>query len=194
MNWLLYIMYIESCSLYQRDWTLIDCEQEEILYEKYKSDFMIFLKKKDYSWTRNSCFYLHIYTCTYQFVYISYLEEGYFYNRDNIKKYIFKFCNLKIKSSIFLKSQSKRGTSDFIIIKPFYISVPTEAVAFLGAVGAFLFVLIIFFMYLNKLLCFHSCGGFPCIDQPPKKKQSSKDKLGMFHSIFIGTKAVAYSY
>ncbi|XP_071162833.1 synaptotagmin-14-like isoform X4 [Mytilus edulis] len=58
------------------------------------------------------------------------------------------------------------------------VTLPTEAVAFLGAVGAFLFVLIIFFMYLNKLLCFHSCGGFPCIDQPPKKKQSSKDKLG----------------
>ncbi|CAC5402921.1 SYT14_16 [Mytilus coruscus] len=58
------------------------------------------------------------------------------------------------------------------------VTLPTEAVAFLGAVGSFLIVLIIFFMYLNKLFCFQNCGGFPCIDQPPKKKQSSKDKLG----------------
>ena len=58
------------------------------------------------------------------------------------------------------------------------VILPTEAVAFLGAVGAFLFVLIIFFMYLNKLLCFHSCGGFPCIDNPPTKKVAKTDNLG----------------
>ncbi|XP_041351964.1 synaptotagmin-14-like isoform X2 [Gigantopelta aegis] len=52
--------------------------------------------------------------------------------------------------------------------------VPIEAVAFLGAIAAFLMVLIIFFLYLNKSLCFSECGGFPCIDKPPKRK----NKLG----------------
>lgn len=57
-------------------------------------------------------------------------------------------------------------------------TLPTEAIAFLGAVAAFLVVLIIFFMYLNKILCFQNCGGFPCIDNPPKKKISKAEKLG----------------
>ena len=55
-----------------------------------------------------------------------------------------------------------------------FVSVPIEAVAFLGAIAAFLVVLLIFFLYLNKSLCFSECGGFPCIDKPPKKK----NKLG----------------
>ncbi|XP_069118703.1 synaptotagmin-14-like isoform X2 [Argopecten irradians] len=55
--------------------------------------------------------------------------------------------------------------------------IPGAAIAFLGAVGAFLFILIIFFMYLNKLLCFSSCGGFPCIDAPPKREPKA-GKLG----------------
>ena len=56
------------------------------------------------------------------------------------------------------------------------ISVPTEAYVFLGAVVFFLILLIVFFLYLNKKLCFSECGGFPCIDAPPKK--DSKTKLG----------------
>ncbi|XP_025105175.1 synaptotagmin-14-like isoform X2 [Pomacea canaliculata] len=50
--------------------------------------------------------------------------------------------------------------------------VPLEAAAFLGAVGVFLILLVIFFLYLNKILCFADCGGFPCIDKPPKSKSS----------------------
>ena len=55
--------------------------------------------------------------------------------------------------------------------------IPLEAYAFLGAVAAFLVLLVLFFMYLNKLLCFQDCGGFPCIDKPPKKA-SKGNKLG----------------
>ncbi|ESO94354.1 synaptotagmin 16, partial [Lottia gigantea] len=51
--------------------------------------------------------------------------------------------------------------------------VPTEAVAFLGAVGFFLVVLILFFCYMNKTLCFKNCGGFPCIDRPTKHKKAN---------------------
>ncbi|KAK0052218.1 synaptotagmin-14-like isoform X2, partial [Biomphalaria pfeifferi] len=47
--------------------------------------------------------------------------------------------------------------------------VPTEAVAFLGAVLVFVFLLVIFFLYLNRSLCFSECGGFPCIDKVPQK-------------------------
>ncbi|XP_070179858.1 synaptotagmin-14-like isoform X2 [Littorina saxatilis] len=51
--------------------------------------------------------------------------------------------------------------------------VPFEALAFLGAVAVFLFLLVAFFLYLNKLLCFSNCGGFPCIDSVPKKDTSA---------------------
>ena len=61
-------------------------------------------------------------------------------------------------------------------------SVPEEAVAFLGAVGAFLAILVVFFLYLNKLLCFSSCGGFPCLDQKPHKKERKSSKLGKIDS------------
>ncbi|KAL8618340.1 hypothetical protein ACOMHN_047412 [Nucella lapillus] len=57
--------------------------------------------------------------------------------------------------------------------------VPLEAVAFLGAVVAFLLLLVLFSLYLNKLVCFSSCGGFPCIDKPPKKDSSALGKTLM---------------
>ncbi|KAG8190482.1 hypothetical protein JTE90_006659 [Oedothorax gibbosus] len=57
------------------------------------------------------------------------------------------------------------------------IAVPTEASAFLGAVGAFLVILVIFYLYLSKKLCFTTIGGFPCCDKPHKdhKEPLSKD-------------------
>ncbi|KAJ8309146.1 hypothetical protein KUTeg_014020 [Tegillarca granosa] len=60
-------------------------------------------------------------------------------------------------------------------------NLPTEAIAFLGAVGAFLFLLVIFFLYLNKLLCFSECGGFPCMDKPPKKELKSSKLVYMYN-------------
>ncbi|KAK3608659.1 hypothetical protein CHS0354_042671 [Potamilus streckersoni] len=50
---------------------------------------------------------------------------------------------------------------------------PVEAVAFLGAVGAFLFMLVILYLYLNKSLCFADCGGFPCLNKPSKRSANS---------------------
>lgn len=55
--------------------------------------------------------------------------------------------------------------------------IPIQAYAFLGAVVAFLILLVIFFLYLNKKLCFAECGGFPCIDKPAKK-ESKAARLG----------------
>ena len=57
------------------------------------------------------------------------------------------------------------------------LAVPAEAYVFLGIVAFFLVCLIVFFLYLNKKLCFSECGGFPCIDRPPKT-DGAKNKLG----------------
>ena len=62
------------------------------------------------------------------------------------------------------------------------VAVPPEALAFLGAVGFFLILLVVFFLYLNKKLCFSECGGFPCIDKPIKKEPKT-NKLGKCLSV-----------
>lgn len=49
------------------------------------------------------------------------------------------------------------------------ISVPEEATAFLGVVGVFLVLLMVFYVYLNKRFCFASAGSFPCCDKPLKE-------------------------
>ncbi|KAK7487166.1 hypothetical protein BaRGS_00021661 [Batillaria attramentaria] len=64
--------------------------------------------------------------------------------------------------------------------------VPLEAVAFLGAVGVFLVLLLIFALYLNKALCFTNCGGFPCIDRPPKKDSNALD-IGILPTLSLVT-------
>ncbi|XP_063231633.1 synaptotagmin-14 isoform X2 [Bacillus rossius redtenbacheri] len=43
--------------------------------------------------------------------------------------------------------------------------VPVEATAFLGAVAAFVVLLLVFSLYLNKKWCFYGFGGFPCCDE-----------------------------
>ncbi|KAK3802155.1 hypothetical protein RRG08_050041 [Elysia crispata] len=51
-------------------------------------------------------------------------------------------------------------------------AVPQEAVIFLCTVLVFVLLLVIFFLYLNKSLCFSECGGFPCIDKVPEKNNT----------------------
>ncbi|CAL1270418.1 unnamed protein product [Larinioides sclopetarius] len=60
-------------------------------------------------------------------------------------------------------------------------SVPSEASAFLGAVGAFLVLLVIFYLYLSKKLCFTTIGGFPCCDKPlnDHREPVSKDLVSV---------------
>ena len=59
-------------------------------------------------------------------------------------------------------------------------SVPPQALAFLGVVSGILVILVVFFLYINKKVCFQNVGGFPCIDQPPKKSKSTSSKLGKY--------------
>ena len=57
-------------------------------------------------------------------------------------------------------------------------SVPVEATAFLGAVAAFVVLLLVFFLYLNKKWCFYNIGGFPCCDEPLGPKPPRSKELG----------------
>ena len=65
----------------------------------------------------------------------------------------------------------KRCTGQFLV------AVPTEAYVFLAVVLLLLVCLVVFFLYLNKKLCFSECGGFPCIDRVPTKT-AFKNRLG----------------
>nr|CAD7258541.1 unnamed protein product [Timema shepardi] len=60
--------------------------------------------------------------------------------------------------------------------------VPVEATAFLGAVAAFVVLLLVFFLYLNKKWCFYSIGGFPCCDEPLGSKTTRSKELGKAYS------------
>ncbi|XP_064624060.1 synaptotagmin-14-like isoform X4 [Lineus longissimus] len=72
-------------------------------------------------------------------------------------------------------------------------TVPIEAVAFLCAVGLFVALLVIFFLYLNKKLCFSEIGGFPCVDRPPKK-DSKANKLDRPKHPLANLEGSAYAY
>lgn len=46
------------------------------------------------------------------------------------------------------------------------------AIIFFGFVALFLILLVLFFLYLNKKVCFKNCGGFPCIQESAGEKES----------------------
>ncbi|KAF6352540.1 hypothetical protein mRhiFer1_016482 [Rhinolophus ferrumequinum] len=56
--------------------------------------------------------------------------------------------------------------------------VPPEAIGFLSAVGVFMVLLAVLFLFINKKLCFENLGGLPCLEQRGKRKHS-KDKTGI---------------
>ncbi|XP_062325862.1 synaptotagmin-16 isoform X2 [Osmerus eperlanus] len=47
-----------------------------------------------------------------------------------------------------------------------------EAIGFLSAVGVFVVVLAVLFLFINKKLCFSRVGGLPCLEQHGRKKGS----------------------
>ncbi|XP_074183496.1 synaptotagmin-16 isoform X2 [Rhinolophus sinicus] len=59
-----------------------------------------------------------------------------------------------------------------------YECVPPEAIGFLSAVGVFMVLLAVLFLFINKKLCFENLGGLPCLEQRGKRKHS-KDKTGI---------------
>ncbi|XP_032962808.1 synaptotagmin-16 isoform X3 [Rhinolophus ferrumequinum] len=56
--------------------------------------------------------------------------------------------------------------------------IPPEAIGFLSAVGVFMVLLAVLFLFINKKLCFENLGGLPCLEQRGKRKHS-KDKTGI---------------
>ncbi|XP_049626223.1 synaptotagmin-16 [Suncus etruscus] len=55
------------------------------------------------------------------------------------------------------------------------LSVAPEAIGFLSAVGVFIVLLAVLFLFINKKLGFETIGGLPCLEQHGKRKHS-KDK------------------
>ncbi|XP_013386505.1 synaptotagmin-14 [Lingula anatina] len=92
------------------------------------------------------------------------------------------FSNLSLRSEndtevmaddILMETSLPTQTEETFVKYSF--QVPIEAYAFLGAVVCFMLLLLVFFLYLNKQLCFKDCGGFPCIDRPKDKKDKVKE-------------------
>ncbi|CAI5771044.1 Hypothetical predicted protein [Podarcis lilfordi] len=52
-----------------------------------------------------------------------------------------------------------------------------EAVGFLSAVGLFIILLLILFLYINKKMCFENVGGFPDLNSRYNARKNSQDKL-----------------
>lgn len=57
-------------------------------------------------------------------------------------------------------------------------AVPSEAIGFLSAVGVFIVLLAVLFLFINKKLCFETIGGLPYLE-PRGKRKHSKDKTGI---------------
>ncbi|XP_042625287.1 synaptotagmin-16-like isoform X2 [Cyprinus carpio] len=56
-----------------------------------------------------------------------------------------------------------------------------EAVGFLSAVGIFVILLAILFLFINKMLCFARVGGLPCLEQYSRRKR--RDRSGIHQGL-----------
>ncbi|CAI5771042.1 Hypothetical predicted protein [Podarcis lilfordi] len=65
------------------------------------------------------------------------------------------------------------GVHELICIR----KVSPEAVGFLSAVGLFIILLLILFLYINKKMCFENVGGFPDLNSRYNARKNSQDKL-----------------
>ncbi|XP_043930425.1 synaptotagmin-16 isoform X3 [Protopterus annectens] len=57
-----------------------------------------------------------------------------------------------------------------------------EAIGFLSAVGVFIVLLAVLFLFINKKFCFEKIGGLPCLDQR-RKRRRSKQKSGVHEGL-----------
>ncbi|XP_038263477.1 synaptotagmin-16 isoform X2 [Dermochelys coriacea] len=57
-----------------------------------------------------------------------------------------------------------------------------EAIGFLSAVGVFIVLLTVLFLLINKKLCFEKIGGFPCLEQPGRRKHY-KERSGVHEGL-----------
>ncbi|XP_053459159.1 synaptotagmin-16 isoform X4 [Nycticebus coucang] len=72
-------------------------------------------------------------------------------------------------------------------------SVTPEAIGFLSAVGVFVVLLAVLFLFINKKLCFETLGSFACLE-PPRQRKHSKDKTGIHRGLDLdGASPPSYS-
>ncbi|XP_078418373.1 synaptotagmin-16-like isoform X3 [Cetorhinus maximus] len=62
-----------------------------------------------------------------------------------------------------------------------------EAIGFLSAVGVFVVLLAVLFLFINKKLCFEKIGGLPCLELKQKKKRV-REKAGIHRGLEIPKK------
>ncbi|KAJ7345278.1 hypothetical protein JRQ81_001228 [Phrynocephalus forsythii] len=58
------------------------------------------------------------------------------------------------------------------------IDITPEAIGFLSAVGVFIVLLAVLFLFINKKLCFEKIGGLPCLEQQGRRKHH-REKSGV---------------
>lgn len=61
--------------------------------------------------------------------------------------------------------------------------VSPEAVGFLSAVGVFIILMLLLFLYINKKFCFENVGGFPDLGSGYGPRKNSQDKICKYHII-----------
>jgi len=82
-------------------------------------------------------------------------------NSDKYKN----FCKLHLYMAVFIMCPSL-----FLLVSP-------EAIGFLSAVGVFIVLMLLLFLYINKKMCFENVGGFPDLDSGYPTRKNSQDKL-----------------
>lgn len=78
----------------------------------------------------------------------------------------------------------------------FFSLVSPEAVGFLSAVGVFIILMLLLFLYINKKFCFENVGGFPDLRSGYDARKNSQDKMCKYHiasSFFICTTLRIYN-
>nr|XP_044614252.1 synaptotagmin-14 isoform X2 [Equus asinus] len=65
------------------------------------------------------------------------------------------------------------GVHELICIR----KVSPEAVGFLSAVGVFIILMLLLFLYINKKFCFENVGGFPDLGSGYSTRKNSQDKI-----------------
>lgn len=58
-----------------------------------------------------------------------------------------------------------------------FLLVSPEAIGFLSAVGVFIILMLLLFLYINKKMCFENVSGFPDLDSGYTTRKNSQDKL-----------------
>lgn len=67
----------------------------------------------------------------------------------------------------------------------FFSPVSPEAVGFLSAVGVFIILMLLLFLYINKKFCFENVGGFPDLGSGYSTRKNSQDKICKYHTAYL---------